>query len=294
MTYLKFIVIAIATLALAGVVIFYANTKSSHDTNIEVTSNSTPTKSVSTEPLTPSPRMAEEQSQAAVVTKVEELSQEEQRDKMEVEVQARINFYFDAFTKEEQDQLNQIKSAHGYFVDTHGQVLLTYQSYLEYDDATLKSMAQHDDLMAIQILGNRASEDKNYSAAMQYYLKAASLGSLQDIENIKSLNHELLIDALSKKDYQKVQDLKLKIYSWLDIYKKRGGWEANKKIADFKSNPMFDTSVTPNEQLTIEKHTQTLYDKLENERQEKGLGPFNNRTPDLLKEYYELMSGPLP
>ncbi len=164
----------------------------------------------------------------------------------------------------------------GHFYDTD------YAAYEPYEATTLETMLEGGDMLAGQVLAQRAEDEGRDDVARHYWHAAAVLGSQRALEAISSTHFRSYQKAFYREDTDIAHREKLDYFIMQDILARRGGHTPLPK--DIMQQ--IDLILTPQEQALVDERAQNYYQLLLNQRAARGLGEFEppqDYTPPHLK-----------
>lgn len=171
-------------------------------------------------------------------------------------------------------------------LDDQGNPLLD-QPYEQYDDDTLRAFADGEDMWAQQILAKRIAQ-KNPEEALEWYRKAAVNGSVNAMTEMARLYRDMAFSGKSGADKAKLNDaygganasdsLAVTGYAWTAVAE-LAGWDPLRggMTAGFVGAKL--TEAQKEEACDL---ATSLYSGLNGERDDRGLGEYNQRPPPVV------------
>ncbi|UTF61571.1 hypothetical protein [Gilvimarinus sp. DA14] len=145
-----------------------------------------------------------------------------------------------------------------------------YESYRDYDEPTLEAMLEGGDMLAGQVLAQRAEKLGRDKIARHYWHLAAVLGSVEALQKLSDSHFVNYQKARHSDDSTAASRAKMDYFVLLDILARRG--EESPGRAEFLAQQ--GISLSAQEQELVEQRAQSYYQLLLNQRQSRGLGEF--------------------
>lgn len=150
--------------------------------------------------------------------------------------------------------------------------------YLAYDVSTLEKLSSAGDMKAMQLLALEKIKQGDFTSAYDLYLDAASLGSTYALaagSSMRTSQFYLEENAEQKENYL------LDAISLLNVAAKRNDIVVNNSYIQTIKD-INRVVLSPDQEETVVKMTDELYQKLLSKRVELGLGDFDNSvTPEV-------------
>lgn len=185
-------------------------------------------------------------------------------------------------TPEEAKRGNELSKKWGYFSMEEREV------YLTYSDETLNALSEEGDLLALDILLNRAME--NYAndpeKAEALLERAAVYGSTLAVMG-KAMGASTF-GSVHKKDSAEYRDAMQESMAWYQFGLMRGDLSLRDNIRRTMEETGFEP--TSQDKKAIAKRAQEIYDQLSERRRELGLGEYDNEVPEGLENYFNFLT----
>ena len=177
--------------------------------------------------------------------------------------------------------------------DQSGNYLLD-QPYQQYDEDTLRGLAEADDMWAQQILAQNIAGDRP-EEALEWYRKAAANGSVYAMQQMAQLYHrmstQLRGDGMTVKTEQAAGDAAasetspdVTAYAWL-VAAERSGWDATRGASLI---PLIGRKLSPEQVSEACAMADTLRTELGSDRSSRGLQPFARNPPPIVYSAEEM------
>jgi hypothetical protein len=179
--------------------------------------------------------------------------------------------------------------AHGYpEFDQAGNYLLD-QPYQQYDEQTLRGLAEADDMWAQQILAQQIADDRP-AEALELYRRAAVNGSVYAMQEMARLYHRMSnqlrdlsasSDAGALEQEYAVRDAstpEVSAYAWLAAAE-QSGWDATRGASLI---PLLGRRLSPEQVTEACALAQTLRTQIDTERSSRGLQPYDRTPPPIV------------
>jgi hypothetical protein len=178
--------------------------------------------------------------------------------------------------------------------DQSGNYLLD-QPYQQYDEETLRGLAEADDMWAQQILAQNIAADRP-EEALEWYRKAAANGSVYAMQQMAQLYHrmstQLRGDAVTVKNGQPAEDdaaststsPEVTAYAWL-VAAERSGWDATRGASLI---PLLGRKLSPEQVGEACAMADTFREQMGSERSSRGLQPFARNPPPIVYSAEEM------
>lgn len=181
------------------------------------------------------------------------------------------------FEYEDRLEFDEFMISRGYMLDP------TNPEYTAYDTETLQELVANGDTTAMYILGNRYSMEQDYEAATQAFAMAAIYGStaaLRDIAHLFQMSSKSHLDLDSSDQRREVMNA----MSYSEVARLRGDLMPLVSAQVFLETYEIE-KFTAAETQQIRQQAQFLYDNLEGARKDRGLGEFDNNTPEIIQQF---------
>jgi hypothetical protein len=165
--------------------------------------------------------------------------------------------------------------------------------YDNYNDETIKQLAESGDIKAIRTLAkiyvrDRADPDLVIATLRQASVRGSTESLILEGMMTKTPRHFPQFsgsdgDELYKKDMMEA----LAIFKAAQL---RGDREADSHITQTRS----EVKLTPNDDAHINLRAQEIYKELEDNRKALGLGPFDNNVPSQVNDYFDAAANGFP
>lgn len=177
---------------------------------------------------------------------------------------------------------------HGYpEYDQAGNYLLD-QPYQQYDEQTLRGLADADDMWAQQILAEKIADDRP-AEALELYKRAAVNGSVYAMQEMARLYHRMsnqLRDLSASADTNALEQEfavrdaapEVSAYAWLAAAE-QSGWDATRGASLI---PMIGRRLSPEQVTEACALAQTLRSQIDSERAARGLQPYDRTPPPIV------------
>jgi hypothetical protein len=178
--------------------------------------------------------------------------------------------------------------------DQAGNYLLD-QPYQQYDEQTLRGLAEADDMWAQQLLAQEIAADRP-AEALEWYGRAAANGSVYAMQEMARLYHRMsgqLRDLSAQDDAQSLtQEFALRdasspdvsAYAWLAAAE-AAGWDPTRAASLI---PLLGRKLSPEQVTEACALAQSLRVQLDADRSGRGLQPFDRTPPPIVYSGEEL------
>jgi hypothetical protein len=193
------------------------------------------------------------------------------------------------------ERMTQWAVAHGYpEFDQAGNFLLD-QPYQQYDEQTLRGLAEADDMWAQQLLAQQIANDRP-AEALEWYQRAAANGSVYAMQEVARLYHRMssqLRDLSDSTDEQALQQEfavrdasspEVSAYAWLATAE-AAGWDATRAASLI---PLLGRRLSQEQVSEACTLAQSLRAKLDADRAARGLQPYDRTPPPIVYPGEEL------
>ncbi len=161
--------------------------------------------------------------------------------------------------------------------------------YANYDEDTLKKLAQNGDVRAMKFLGDLYLNEAKFDKSQEVYTNAAIHGSTDTI-NMLGLIMDSHIYANAKTPEAK-QLAGIEVLAWYNTASLRGDrWPNIIGAKSFIKTETFEVTKEVSDQ--IQKRSQEIYDELSQKRRSLGLGEFDNTIPASVEQYFQQLEMP--
>jgi hypothetical protein len=169
--------------------------------------------------------------------------------------------------------------------DQSGNYLLD-QPYQQYDEATLRGLADADDMWAQQILAQQIAADRPQEA-IEWYKRAAANGSIYAMQEVARLYHRMSNQLQAQDDeVEAAQDSAAKdktpsevtAYAWLAAAE-RSGWDATRGASLI---PLIGRKLSQEQVTQACDMAEKLRAQMGAERSSRGLQPFDRTPPPIV------------
>jgi len=170
--------------------------------------------------------------------------------------------------------------------DQSGNYLLD-QPYQQYDEATLRGLADADDMWAQQILAQQIAADRP-AEAIEWYKRAAANGSVYAMQEVARLYHRMSnqLQAQSDGDGAPAQSAtpqngaspEVTAYAWLAAAE-RTGWDATRGASLI---PLIGRKLSQDQVTQACDMAEKLRSQMSSERASRGLQPFDRTPPPIV------------
>lgn len=162
------------------------------------------------------------------------------------------------------------------WITKRGYTAFSDNEYGSYNEETLTALAKEGDIRAIEKLGD-LNYHHGYGAALPYYLDAATRGSTQVFVKLAS------IEDISNYSNAKTDDEKhkyaLRVMVWCEVANLRGDrWPAASQGNYLMTKANLALSEQDKKYISLQ--AKDIYQRLQEQRNEMGLGEFDNSVPD--------------
>jgi hypothetical protein len=171
------------------------------------------------------------------------------------------------------------------------------QPYQQYDEATLRGLAEADDMWAQQILAQNIASDRP-EEALEWYRKAAANGSVYAMQQMAQLYHrmstQLRGEAVTAKSGQAGDDApaststpaspEVTAYAWL-VAAERSGWDATRGASLI---PLIGRKLSPEQVGEACTMADSFREQMGSERSSRGLQPFARNPPPIVYSAEEM------
>lgn len=160
--------------------------------------------------------------------------------------------------------------------------------YAGYDMETLERLGDSGDIKAMHVMADRA---KSFDELKKILWKAAIYGSTEALIQLggSKENDEGSIDKIP---VERQKEKILEIMAYYEVAQMRGDWWGNITSAPSLIK-RFPVDLSEHDKQLIKIGAEHIYNNLQAQRTELGLGNFDNSVPDLVIKFYEEMLRPL-
>jgi hypothetical protein len=174
--------------------------------------------------------------------------------------------------------------------DQAGNYLLD-QPYQQYDEATLRGLAEADDMWAQQILAQNIASERPQEA-LEWYRKAAANGSVYAMQQVAQLYHRTSTQLRSSEAASDGAEdgtpasgsSEVTAYAWL-VAAERSGWDATRGASLI---PLLGRKLSPEQVSEACTMADTLREQMSAERSTRGLQPLARNPPPIVYSAEEM------
>jgi hypothetical protein len=173
---------------------------------------------------------------------------------------------------------------HGYIREQDQEV------YNTYSDDILKDLGKNGDVMALQILTNRAVKNRDKESAVLYMELGVIFGSTTELNALTIYTRPQYPNDATE---EQRRPSALETLALTQVIAKRGdkslsAISKSEFIKSYKTLYGVDLVLTEEEDRQVANRAQAIYDQFQELRREKGLGDFDNDEPSGVKKFFGL------
>ena len=158
--------------------------------------------------------------------------------------------------------------------------------YRAYSEAILEDLAKNGDTRALSALATLRYRTHGFDGAAPLYSKAAMLGDTSALERLGSIE-EISHYSNAKSEDEKYLSM-LRTLAWYKVARLRGDRLPELFMGDaFITNNNIHLTEVDNQQIA--EMADKIYRKMQDERNNQGLGEFDNSVPDIVKRYFDIL-----
>lgn len=158
--------------------------------------------------------------------------------------------------------------------------------YATYDDATLNQLGDAGDLRALHTLADRSKNIKDFKSTLY---KASVWGSTEALIRMGAISEADDLDSMSAESRKQMI---IDALSYYDAAQLRGDWWGN-IVRGQSLLTRYSHDLTQHDKSIIQSNAKKIYADIQRERNELGLGEFDNSVPESVIKFYEEMIRPL-
>lgn len=174
------------------------------------------------------------------------------------------------------DEVLNWQASRGWF-DTSG----TLGTITKYPEETLKQLAENGDLKALHLLAYSAPA----AESKLLLTKAAIHGSTRALFSLGN-NAFILNDVYQNSPEEKKRPVLREAAAYISVAARRGDLYNFKYMGIGLYESRFNMKLSENDLNLVSSSAQDIYNSLESQRIELGLGQFDNSIPPAIKEYF--------
>jgi hypothetical protein len=173
---------------------------------------------------------------------------------------------------------------HGYIAEEDQEV------YNTYSDDVLKELGKNGDIMALQLLTNRAIKNRDKESAVLYMELGVIYGSTTELDMLTLYTRPQYPNDATEEQRRPAA---LETLALTQVIAKRGDRSLSELSAktfldSYKILYNVDLVLTSEEERFVSERSQTIYDQFQELRREKGLGDFDSDEPSGVKKFFGL------
>lgn len=159
--------------------------------------------------------------------------------------------------------------------------------YQNYDRETLEKLSNSGDIHAMHILSDRSSTVDESKSILD---RAAVYGSTEALAQIGAINE--IKNKIHQKTPEERKPIILESLAYYEAAQMRGDWWVKIQRGESLLS-RYPTEITQKDSAYIQNRGKEIYENLQKQRTELGLGEFDNSVPDEVMKFYEEMLRPL-